>query len=135
MKYKLLFSAVTCMAFTTSVLAGPFASPSQPSAKLIMNHSKVTQQLFEMSLIQVDGKNVQNRGGVVWLKPGEYDLSFTANVNQNFTKGQLTRGESRSRDFNNDMTISLEAGKTYYMAYDAKDKDASNWKPVVYKTN
>ncbi len=134
MKYKLLFTTLSTLAFSVSALATPFTSPSKPSAKLVMNQPHVTQQLFAMNLVQVDGKNVQNRGGVVWLKPGQYDLSFNAQVNQNFTQGQLSRAETRSKDFNNDMNITLEAGKTYYMAYDAKDTDSDNWKPVVYKT-
>ena len=134
MKHKLLFSTLAALAFSVSVTASPFTSPKKPSAKLVLNQPHQTQQLFEMSLTQVDGKNIQDRGGVVWLKPGEYDLKFSASVNHNQTKGQLSRSELRALDFNNDMTISLEAGKTYYMAYDAKDRDASNWKPVVFKT-
>ncbi|WP_154224059.1 hypothetical protein [Marinicella rhabdoformis] len=134
MKYKMFFTTMTVLFFSVSALATPFTSPKKPSAKLVMNKPQVTKQLFTMSLTQVDGNNVQNRGGVVWLKPGQYDLSFNAMVNQNFTKGQLSRAETRSKDFNNDMNITLEAGKTYYLAFDAKDSDADNWKPVVYKT-
>ena len=134
MKHKILFSTFVTLAFSVSVMASPFTSPKKPAAKLVMNQPHATKQLFEMYLTQVDGSNVQDRGGVVWLKPGEYDLSFAAMVNQNQTRGQLSRAEVRTRDFNNDMKISLEAGKTYYMAYDAKDTNTDNWKPVVYKT-
>lgn len=134
MKYKMLLITLSALMFSVSVLASPFTSPNKPSAKLVMNKPQVTKQLFTMSLTQVDGQNIQDRGGVVWLKPGQYDLTFSAMVNHNQTKGQTAKATTKSKKLNNDLLLSVEAGKTYYLAFDAKDSDADNWKPVVYKT-
>ncbi len=131
MKKKIIF----ILSFiSTSLFANPFANPSEPSGKLILNKAHPTQKLFAVTLQAVNGHNVTNRDQAVWLKPGEYELTFSSTVDKRVTKGQLSKNSSKNNNLTNTVTIVVEADKSYYVAFDASDRDRHKWKPVVYKT-
>ena len=112
-----------------------FVNPSEDSARLILQPNKSTQQLFPVVLQSVNGEQVASRGSAVWMKPGEYELSFSASVDLTTTKGTfVSNGNRRSNKLQNKLLVNLEADKTYYIAFEAKGADRSQWKPVVWKT-
>jgi len=112
-----------------------FVSPSDDSARLILQPNKSTQQLFPVTLQSVNGDQVASRGSAVWMKPGEYELSFSAAVDLTTVKGTYTANNNRrSNKLQNKLLVNLEADKTYYIAFEAKGVDRSQWKPVVWKT-
>ncbi len=122
------------MLLAMGAVASPFAKPSEDSAKLVLGHSQPTKQLFEMRLQAVNGENVLDRGQAVWLKPGEYELTFSSKIDNRHTKNQVSVALKKDRNLQNTINITVDGGKTYYMAYDASDRDRQNWKPVVYKS-
>ena len=109
-----------------------FASPSEPSAKIIMNHSSNAKQLFPMKLLMVNGENVSVRSEAVWLAPGEYELKFASAVNNNYAHQNLSLKERRLNNDNNTLKIKVDAGKSYYVAYDASSTEAKEWQPVIF---
>ncbi|WP_395377456.1 hypothetical protein [Marinicella sp. W31] len=132
-KVMILLLLIPIVGFTGSQKY--FVSPSDESARLILQPNKSTQQLFPVTLQSVNGNQVASRGSAVWMKPGEYELSFTAAVDLTTTKGTFTsNGNRRSNKLQNKLMVNLEADKTYYIAFEAKGIDRSQWKPVVWKT-
>ncbi|MFC3194927.1 hypothetical protein ACFODZ_11815 [Marinicella sediminis] len=119
---------------SSTVFAYDFASPSEPSAKIIMNHSINAKQLFPMRLLMVNGENITVRGSAVWLSPGEYELRFSPTIDTNYTtKTVSVRERNGMRELKNTLKITVEDGKSYYVAYDASSSETKDWEPVVYK--
>ncbi len=69
-----------------NALAFNFASPSEPSAKIILSHSNAAKQIFPVKLLMVNGENINVRSDAVWLSPGEYELRLGAFINKDYTK-------------------------------------------------
>jgi hypothetical protein len=119
---------------SSAAFAFDFASPSEPSGKVIMNHSVTAKQLFPMRLLMVNGENINVRNSAVWLAPGEYELRFSPTIDTNYTTKVMSLKERRGIDeLENTLTITIEADKSYYVAYDASSNETEDWKPVVYK--
>ena len=119
---------------SSAAFAFDFASPSEPSAKIIMNHANNAKQLFPMRLLMVNGENIIVRDDAVWLSPGEYELRFSPTINQDYTQQVMGLKQRRGlKDLKNTMKIKVEADKSYYVAYDASSNQTENWQPVVYK--
>ena len=132
-KIMILLLLIPVVGFTGSQQY--FVSPSDDSARLILQPNKSTQQLFPVTLQAVNGDQVASRGSAVWMKPGEYELSFSAAIDLTTTKGTFTsNGDRRSNKLQNKLTVNLEADKTYYIAFEAKSPNRNEWKPVVWKT-
>lgn len=131
---KITVAVLFTFLFATNALSYNFASPSEPSGKLILNHSQAAKQLFPVTLLEVNGENVNPRSDAVWLSPGEYELKFSSHLDTKYTKRLNSPSELRgNKDSINTMTITVEADKSYYVAYDASDSQTEFWKPVVYK--
>ena len=111
-----------------------FPSPSENTAKVILNNSITAKQIFPVNLLMVNGENVSIRNSAVWLSPGNYELKFAAQVDRKFTQQVLSPKERRGlKDWNTTMVLKVEADKSYYVGFDASSNDAENWRPVVYK--
>jgi hypothetical protein len=125
---------LTLLLLSSATWAFKFASPSEPSAKIIMNHAINAKQLFPMRLLMVNGENIIVRDDAVWLAPGEYELRFSPTINGDYTQQIMGLKERRGlKDLKNTMKITVEADKSYYVAYDASSNETENWQPVVYK--
>lgn len=119
---------------SSAAFAFDFASPSEPSAKIIMNHANNAKQLFPMRLLMVNGENIIVRDDAVWLSPGEYELRFSPTINGDYTQKVMGLKERRGlKELKNTMKIKVEADKSYYVAYDASSNQTEDWQPVVYK--
>lgn len=134
-KFKIkALTLLSALAMTGAAWAFNFASPSDPSAKIIMNHAINAKQLFPVRLLMVNGENISVRGDAVWLAPGEYELRFATTINGDYTKQIMGLKERRGlKDLKNTMKIKVEADKSYYVAYDASSTQTEEWQPVVYK--
>lgn len=118
-----------------AAFAYKFASPSEPSAKIVMNHANNAKQLFPVRLLMVNGENVNVRNNAVWLQPGEYELRFATTINGDYTKKIMGLKERRGlKNLPNTLKINVEADKSYYVAFDASSTETEEWGPVVYKT-
>lgn len=117
-----------------TLFAYNFASPSEPSAKIVMNHGINAKQLFPVRLLMVNGENVIVRDDTVWLQPGMYELRFATSINSDYTKQIMGLKERRGlKDLPNTLNIKVEADKSYYVAFDASSTETEEWGPVVYK--
>jgi hypothetical protein len=116
-----------------SIAKNYFTSPKKPSAKIILESQKSTESLSSVKLVNVNGKEVIPRSNAVWLKPGEYNLKFMALIENNDVNSGSNRLKYKNKSSNNFLNITLEEGKTYYVAYDSKDLDIKKWRPVVWK--
>ena len=125
---------IVVLLFSSFTFASNFASPKEPSAKLILNHSHLSKQISPVRLLTVNGENVGIRSETAWLKPGEYQLRFGALVDRKYTKNTISPRQRRSLD-NEKMIVNLtvEADKSYYVGFDTSSRNTHEWKPIVYK--
>lgn len=123
-------SLIITLLISGTLFAYDFASPSEPSAKIVMNFSKPAKQLFPVHLQTINGENVNVRSGAIWLEPGVYDLIFGSQVDLSYTKRQLKKIKN---DSSNQLSLKVEEGKTYFVAFDASSSETEEWGPVVYK--
>ena len=114
-------------------LAFDFAKPSEPSGKIVLSDYSEAKQLYQVKLVEVNGENVPVRAHAVWLKPGQYELTLSAQIGSSAKKNLSIKDRSGFDNRENKLTLTVEAGKTYYLAYDARPKEHDNWKPIVYK--
>ncbi len=125
---------IATLLLSSAAFAFNFASPSEPSGKVIMNHASNAKQLFPVRLMMVNGENIPVRSDAVWLAPGEYELRFATTINNDYTKQVMGLKERRGlKDLKNTMKIKIEADKSYYVAYDASSTETKDWQPVVYQ--
>ncbi|MCX7554340.1 hypothetical protein OS175_10650 [Marinicella sp. S1101] len=121
---------------SASAFSFDFPSPSDATAKLVFNHSSGAKQMFPVKLLEVNGENVIVRDSAAWFNAGEYILNFASNVDTRYTKAFLTPQERRNsqlQDWNTELRIKVESGKTYYIGFDASSSDSKEWQPVIYK--
>lgn len=124
---------ISSLLLSSSVFAYNFASPSDPSAKVILNKSITAKQIFPVRLLMVNGENVNVRSSAVWLEPGEYELKFGSVVNADYTQKILTPKQRRGiDDWNTTLKLKVEADKSYYIGFDASSTEAEEWQTVVY---
>ncbi|MCX7546108.1 hypothetical protein [Marinicella gelatinilytica] len=116
-----------------AVLAFDFAKPSEPSGKVVLSDYSEASQLYQVKLVEVNGENVPVRAHAVWLKPGQYELTLSAQIGKMAKSNLSIRDRKGLDDRENKLTLTVEAGKTYYLAYDARPKEHDDWKPIVYK--
>ena len=116
-----------------AVLAFDFAKPSEPSGKVVLSDYSEAKQLYQVKLVEVNGENVPVRAHAVWLKPGQYELTLSAQIGTTAKRNLSIRDRSGMSDRENTLNLTVEADKTYYLAYDARPKNHDDWKPIVYK--
>ena len=129
-----ILTLLAALLLSGTAFAFNFASPSEPSAKIILSHSNAAKQIFSVKLLMINGENINVRSDAVWLAPGEYELRLASFIDKNYTKQILSPKERRGlKDWNNTMKITVEAGKSYYIGYDASSSQTEEWSPVIYK--
>jgi hypothetical protein len=129
-KISILLLALT---LPFAVLAFDFAKPSEPSGKVVLSDYSEAKQLYQVKLVEVNGENVPVRAHAVWLKPGQYELTLSAQIGKSARSNLSIKDRSGFDKRENKLNLSVEAGKTYYLAYDARSKEFDDWKPIVYK--
>lgn len=109
----------------------PFAKPGEDSAMIVGAIGKRAQYIYPVEFIEIDGKNIHPRE-VMWLEPGEYELTVRAFITN--PPGLRSGVRSRSNEDNNRITVMVEAGKEYSIGvkYDAS-RPASPYNTVVYR--
>lgn len=139
--------AVACVLATLVVAAGfpvhaqdrdpdqddalPFAKPGDDSAMIVGAVGKRAQYIYPVVFTKIDDHNIHPRE-VMWLKPGEYELTIRAFITN--PPGLRRGGRSRSADGNDRITVVVEAGKEYSIGakYDPA-KPASMYNTVLYR--
>lgn len=116
-----------------AVLAFDFAKPSEPSGKVVLSDYSQARQLYQVKLVEINGENVPVRAHAVWLKPGQYELTLSAQIDGNAKKTMSLKERRGAAERENKLSLTVEAGKTYYLSYDARAEKTIDWKPIVHK--
>lgn len=125
---------ITLLLLSSLAMASPFVSPSKPHGKLNLGLSHPSQDIFPVSIIEIDGQQVIKRDNAVWLKPGTYTIRVSAIV----SKKNRSTAIAKKQNYNgsktkNSLEVTVEEGKTYFVGYDASNRDSNMWGPVVWK--
>lgn len=88
----------------------PFAKPGQDSAMIVGAVGRRAQYIYPVDFIAIDGKNIHPRE-VMWLEPGEYELTVRAFITN--PPGLRSGTRFRESEGHNVITVVVEAGKEY----------------------
>jgi len=109
-----LLAAFVASAATSSLQAQddelPFAKPGKDSAMIVGALGRPAQYIYPVEFIEIDGKNIHPRE-VMWLKPGEYELTVRAFITN--PPGLRSGTRFRESEGHNRITVVVEAGKEY----------------------
>lgn len=114
-RYQLFFLA-WIVAFMFAPLAWasvPTAQPGPEAARLSGSPAKVTDDLFEVRFVEINGENIQPRE-FIWLAPGSYTVTVAilADMTLPRLRGAGARNDQGPEGYNV-IELELEAGKTY----------------------
>ena len=110
----------------------PFADGDEESGMVVGTVGQPAQYIYPVEFIEIDDRNIHPRE-VMWLKPGEYELTVRAFVkNPPGLRSAATRFP-RDEGYNT-ITLVVEAGKKYSvgMKYDTSEP-MSPYHTVVYR--
>lgn len=88
----------------------PFAKPGEDSAMIVGALGRPAQYIYPVEFIEIDGKNIHPRE-VMWLEPGEYELTVRAFITN--PPGLRSGTRFRESEGHNRITVVVEAGKEY----------------------
>lgn len=88
----------------------PFAKPGEGSAMIVGAIGRPAQFIYPVDFIAIDGKNIHPRE-VIWLEPGEYELTVRAFITN--PPGLRSNTRFRGSEGHNRITVVVEAGKEY----------------------
>jgi len=110
-----------------------FADPSEPHGLVVTSVDREAENIYSVYAVAVDGQELARRENALWLKPGEHTIKAVnkTSVNRSYVPG--LRGD-RSRESITPLTITVEAGKTYYVGLKADGSRRSDWQLVVWQT-
>jgi len=110
----LILAAFIAAAATSTVQAQddelPFAKPGKNSAMIVGALGRPAQYVYPVEFIEIDGQNIYPRE-VMWLKPGEYELTVRAIITN--PPGLRRNTRFRESEGHNRITVVVEAGKEY----------------------
>ena len=88
----------------------PFAEPGEESAMIVGALGRPAQYIYPVEFVEIDGKNIHPRE-VMWLEPGEYELTVRAFITN--PPGLRSNTRFRESEGHNVITVVVEAGKEY----------------------
>lgn len=109
-----ILATLTAIAATSTLQAQddelPFAKPGKDSAMIVGALGRPAQYIYPVEFIEIDGKNIYPRE-VMWLEPGEYELTVRAFISN--APGLRSGTRFRESEGHNVITVVVEAGKEY----------------------
>ncbi len=113
-----------------------FVSPSQPHGHVSGAINQPARSLYRVEITEINGKLVgSGRSEGVWLKPGDYTIQARrAKVRTDFTSAVGRSSSQRHNPANNTVELTVEEGKTYYLALDTSPRRRADWQVVIWKT-
>lgn len=109
-----ILAAMIAVGATSAVKAQddelPFAEPGEESAMIVGALGRPAQYIYPVEFIEIDGKNIYPRE-VMWLEPGEYELTVRAFITD--PPGLRSGTRFRESEGHNVITVVVEAGKEY----------------------
>lgn len=98
--------------------------------KIVTSMSNGAQCISPVHIKRIDGKEVAvNRGGFE-LEPGRHVMSGTTLIDTSMCP---VLGRPKPNDNTPPLEADFEAGKTYWVGFDHKSSDRSEWKYVIWK--
>ena len=133
---NILLSAVFMFVSSFTIQGHTNEQKSSTKSSIDLSPNKPVHKLFPLTIISINGKSVNHRNDMIMLEPGEYHLTFLANVNTSFyAKGdRILRTKINQRKYQDSLDLVVDEGKSYQLGFDASATDVADWKPVLLKT-
>jgi len=112
--FRWLLTLVMVGVLTPLVWAStPTTQPGPDAARLSGSPGKVTENLFEVRFVEINGESIQPRE-FVWLEPGSYEVTVAILANPTSPRSVGARaGRDQGERGAVTIELELEAGKTY----------------------
>jgi hypothetical protein len=129
---------VFMMALISIFLIVPEMSYTENSVKphrvmVNLSPNQPVHKLFPLTVLSVDGEPVAHKDKTMMLDVGQHTLKFVANIDFSYLTGseKILRMHINQRKYSDTLTLNVEAGKTYQLAFDARPVKVEDWKPIL----
>jgi len=130
-----------CLAMPAAAQSLPTTHPGPHAAQISGTPGLVTQDLFAVRIVEINGRNIQPRD-VMWLEPGRYELRVLVNIprGQSFPRHpgetqRWRRADAETRRQALTIELELEAGKTYQIRarYNREEREGVPFSTVLWR--
>lgn len=132
---KILSAGLLSLAFSGGAVASDaLADADEPHGIVRTDVERGAHQIFAVDVLEIDGDlvSVSNKEAL-WLTPGEHTLTLRSQVDLSKTFGiKRTIGSGNSP---NELTLTVEPGKVYYVGVKAVRGGKYDFQPVVWKVS
>ena len=106
------------------------ALAKEGEARIVTSVNRPVDCLFSVVVYNINGKEVNKPPLAFNLEPGKYTLKAQAS----FDRKQCSPTAKIAKIIRIDpLELEVEAGKSYFLAYNASSPDYKDWKMEVYK--
>lgn len=111
----------------------PLTQPGPDAAQLVGFPGYPANELYEVTFIMIDGRNIAGDRDVLWIEPGRYQVTVRSKVRR--PPGMSWRNPRSRRDTDyNTVELVLEAGKTYQILQKyVDDREPTRYITVLHR--
>ena len=105
-------------------------------AMIDLSPNKPVQKLFSLTLLSINNESVIHRDDMIMLQSGQYHLKFAANIDLNYfsQSSRILKSKINQRKYKDSIDLTVEDGKNYHLAFDARSVKVEDWKPILLST-
>lgn len=111
----------------------PLTQPGPDAAQLVGFPGYPANELYEVTFIMIDGRNIVGDRDVLWIEPGRYEVTVRSKVRR--PPGMSWRNPRSRRDTDyNTVELVVEAGKTYQILQKyVDDREPTRYITVLHR--
>lgn len=117
----------------TSAHALPLTQPGSDAAQLVGFPGYPANELYEVTFIMIDGRNIVGDRDVLWIEPGRYQVTVRSKVRRPPGLDWRNPRQRRDTDYNT-IELVVEAGKTYQILQQyVDDREPTRYITVLHR--
>ena len=130
---RTLLTALALVLSGASAHALPLTQPGPDAAQLVGFPGYPANELYEVTFIMIDGRNIVGDRDVLWVEPGRYQVTVRSKVRRPPGLDWRSPRQRRDTDYNT-IELVVEAGKTYQILQQyIDDREPTRYITVLHR--
>lgn len=125
--------AASIMIAAAPAQALPLTRPGPDAAQIVGFPGYPANELYEVTFIMIDGRNIVGDRDVLWLEPGRYEITVRSKVRRPPGLDWRNPRSRRDTDYNT-IELVVEAGKSYHILQQyVDDREPTKYLTVLHR--